>query len=68
MRILPFTTFAGHQADAHFSPDGNRVAFSWDREKKDNGDIYVNGTALTSRIVDIRASDQLASNARAPKN
>jgi Tol biopolymer transport system component len=68
MHILPFTTFPGHQGDAHFSPDGNRVAFSWDGDKEHNGDIYLNGTARTKRIVDIRASDQLASNAGAPKN
>jgi Tol biopolymer transport system component len=41
MRIVPFTTFPGHQGGARFSPDGNQIAFSWDGEKEDNSDIYV---------------------------
>jgi len=41
MRIVPFTSFPGHQDDARFSPDGNQIAFAWDGEKEDNWDIYV---------------------------
>jgi Tol biopolymer transport system component/predicted Ser/Thr protein kinase len=41
MRVVPFTTFPGHQDDARFSPDGNQIAFSWDGEKEDNWNIYV---------------------------
>jgi Tol biopolymer transport system component len=41
MRVVPFTSFPGHEVDARFSPDGNQIAFSWDGEKKDNWDIYV---------------------------
>jgi Tol biopolymer transport system component/DNA-binding winged helix-turn-helix (wHTH) protein len=41
MRIVPFTSFPGHQAGASFSPDGNQIAFAWDGEKEDNWDIYV---------------------------
>ena len=41
MRIVPFTTFPGHQDYASFSPDGNQIAFAWDGEKGDNWDIYV---------------------------
>jgi Tol biopolymer transport system component/predicted Ser/Thr protein kinase len=41
MRIVPFTTFPGHQDYARFSPDGNQIAFAWDGEKGDNWDIYV---------------------------
>jgi serine/threonine protein kinase/Tol biopolymer transport system component len=41
MRIVPFTTFLGHQDDARFSPDGNQIAFAWDGEKGDNWGIYV---------------------------
>jgi Tol biopolymer transport system component/serine/threonine protein kinase len=41
MRVVPFTTFLGHQGDARFSPDGNQIAFAWDGEKEDNWDIYV---------------------------
>jgi Tol biopolymer transport system component/predicted Ser/Thr protein kinase len=41
MRVVPFTSFPGHERDARFSPDGNQIAFSWDGEKEDNWDIYV---------------------------
>ena len=41
MRIVPFTSYPGHQDYARFSPDGNQIAFSWDGEKGDNWDIYV---------------------------
>jgi Tol biopolymer transport system component/predicted Ser/Thr protein kinase len=41
MRIVPFTTFPGHQDFARFSRDGNQIAFAWDGEKGDNWDIYV---------------------------
>jgi Tol biopolymer transport system component len=41
MRIVPFTSYAGHQDHARFSPDGNQIAFSWTGEKGDNWDIYV---------------------------
>jgi Tol biopolymer transport system component len=41
MRVVPFTTFLGHQDYARFSPDGNQIAFAWDGEKEDNWDIYV---------------------------
>jgi Tol biopolymer transport system component/tRNA A-37 threonylcarbamoyl transferase component Bud32 len=40
-RIVPFTSFPGHQDYARFSPDGNQIAFLWDGEKGDNADIYV---------------------------
>jgi Tol biopolymer transport system component len=41
MRIIPFTSFPGHQDEARFSPDGNQIAFSWGGETEDNRDIYV---------------------------
>jgi Tol biopolymer transport system component/tRNA A-37 threonylcarbamoyl transferase component Bud32 len=41
MRIVPFTSFPGHQAHPSFSPDGNQIAFAWDGEKEENPDIYV---------------------------
>jgi Tol biopolymer transport system component len=41
MRIVPFTSFPGHQDAARFSPDGNEIAFAWDGEKGDNWGIYV---------------------------
>lgn len=41
MRVVPFTSFPGHERGARFSPDGNQIAFVWDSEKEDNGDIYI---------------------------
>lgn len=41
MRIVPLTSFPGHQNYARFSPDGKQIAFAWDGEKGDNWDIYV---------------------------
>lgn len=41
MRVVPFTTFPGHERGARFSPDGNQIAFAWDGENEDNWDIYV---------------------------
>jgi eukaryotic-like serine/threonine-protein kinase len=41
MKVLPFTSFAGHEGSPAFSPDGNQIAFDWDGETSDNIDIYV---------------------------
>jgi eukaryotic-like serine/threonine-protein kinase len=38
---VPLTTYPGAQGWPSFSPDGNLVAFGWNGEKRDNGDIYV---------------------------
>ena len=40
-RVVPLTSFPGHQGHARFSPDGNQIAFEWDGEKEDTSDIYV---------------------------
>jgi Tol biopolymer transport system component/tRNA A-37 threonylcarbamoyl transferase component Bud32 len=52
MRIVPFTSFPGHQFSPRFSPDGNQIAFAWDGEKEDNTDIYVKliGTEKALRL------------------
>jgi Tol biopolymer transport system component len=41
MRAVPLTTLRGVQRSPSFSPDGNRVAFSWTGSKQDNPDIYI---------------------------
>jgi Tol biopolymer transport system component/tRNA A-37 threonylcarbamoyl transferase component Bud32 len=41
LHAVPLTSFQGVQEAPSFSPDGNQVAFSWDGEKQDNGDIYI---------------------------
>jgi len=45
VRVTVLTTFAGIEAYPAFSPDGNRIAFSWNGEGQDNFDIYVRATA-----------------------
>lgn len=39
--VVPFTSNQGVQQSPSFSPDGSRVAFSWNGEKEDNFDIYI---------------------------
>ncbi len=41
MRIVPFTTLPGIEANPRFSPDGKLVAFQWNGPARDNWDIYV---------------------------
>jgi serine/threonine protein kinase len=41
LRAVPLTTLAGVERSPTFSPDGDRVAFSWNGSKQDNADIYV---------------------------
>src|SRR5581483_11685142 len=38
---VPLTSEEGAQLGPSFSPNGDRVAFSWEGEKQDNFDIYV---------------------------
>jgi len=38
---IPFATYPGWEADPSFSPEGSRIAFSWNGYKKDNLDIWV---------------------------
>ena len=40
LNIVPLTSYPGAEHYPSFSPDGSRVAFSWDGEKQDNFDIY----------------------------
>lgn len=41
MRIAPLTTQPGSELYPTFSPGGDRVAFSWNGEKRDNWDVYI---------------------------
>jgi serine/threonine protein kinase len=40
-RIVPLTSDPGFQESPALSPDGKRVAYTWDGEKGNNSDIYV---------------------------
>jgi serine/threonine protein kinase len=40
---VPLTSYVGQEREPSLSPDGNRVAFSWDGPNQDNFDIYVKG-------------------------
>jgi eukaryotic-like serine/threonine-protein kinase len=41
LKAVPFATYPGWEADPSFSPEGSRIAFSWNGHKKDNLDIWV---------------------------
>ena len=41
LSAVPLTTYSGVEQQPSFSPDGNKVAFTWNGEKEDNFDIYV---------------------------
>ena len=43
---VPLTSYVGSALCPSFSPEGGRVAFSWDGEKQDNSDIYVKQIGL----------------------
>jgi eukaryotic-like serine/threonine-protein kinase len=41
MRIVPFTSYPGHQGGPRFSSDGKQIAFAWDGEKEDHWHVYL---------------------------
>ena len=41
LRAVPLTSYPGQQSYPSLSPDGNRVAFTWNGEKQDSFQIYV---------------------------
>ena len=38
---IPFTSLTGHEIYPEFSPDGSRIAFSWNGENQNRYDIYL---------------------------
>ncbi|MEK7407209.1 MAG: protein kinase [Acidobacteriota bacterium] len=60
-RAVPLTSFAGYEEHPSFSPDGTQIAFSWNGEKQDNQDIYVQliGTGSVVRITTDPAPDRV---------
>ena len=59
MNVVPLTSYPGSEIYPSFSPDGNRVAFSWNGEKQDNFDIYVKliGSPTPVRLTSDAAAD-----------
>jgi Tol biopolymer transport system component/serine/threonine protein kinase len=55
VRPRPFTSFAGSEDQAAFSPDGKQIAFAWSGETGDNQDIY-------TKLVDVGAPLRLTTN------
>jgi eukaryotic-like serine/threonine-protein kinase len=41
LKVVPLTSYVGIQRFPSLSPDGRELAFSWNGEKQDNLDIYV---------------------------
>ena len=58
-QITPLTSYAGREEFPSFSPDGNKVAFSWNGDHEDNFDIYVKvvDSAAPLRLTSDPASD-----------
>jgi Tol biopolymer transport system component/tRNA A-37 threonylcarbamoyl transferase component Bud32 len=59
VRAVPLTSYPGGEMFPTLSPDGNQVAFVWDREKQDDSDIYVKpvGPGPPIRLTDNPAED-----------
>ncbi|MEJ2077982.1 MAG: hypothetical protein P8Z74_08250, partial [Acidobacteriota bacterium] len=60
LKVTPFTTDGSVKRLPRFSPDGERVAYSWDGPTRDNLDIYVKGLGAgsePSRLTDDPAED-----------
>jgi Tol biopolymer transport system component len=41
MKVMQLTSMNGLETSPAFSPNGTQVAFSWNGEREDNYDIYV---------------------------
>jgi eukaryotic-like serine/threonine-protein kinase len=56
LKAVPLTSYAGVESEPSFSPDGNKVAFTWSGEKGDNDDIYVMQVGSTGMPVRLTTS------------
>ncbi|MCP5115696.1 MAG: hypothetical protein GY953_33125, partial [bacterium] len=56
---VPLTTYPGRETHPSFSPEGDRVAFAWEGENRDNWDIYVKliGQETPLQLTDHPAED-----------
>jgi Tol biopolymer transport system component/tRNA A-37 threonylcarbamoyl transferase component Bud32 len=61
--LVPLTALPGGELSPSFSPDGNQVAFSWNGEKGENWDVYIQmvGSAETRPLTTNPAPDILPS-------
>jgi Tol biopolymer transport system component/DNA-binding winged helix-turn-helix (wHTH) protein len=50
MRIVPFTSLPGIEAQPRFSPDGRYVVFQWDGPNRDNLDIYIKQIGVEGQL------------------
>jgi serine/threonine protein kinase/dipeptidyl aminopeptidase/acylaminoacyl peptidase len=59
LRAVPLTSLQGAERRPSFSPEGDRVAFSWNGPRQDNSDIYVQqiGTGSELRLTSDPAID-----------
>jgi Tol biopolymer transport system component/serine/threonine protein kinase len=61
MKVVQLTALNGLEIAPTFSPDGTQVAFSWNGEREDNYDIYVQtiGSSDVRRLTTDPATDSL---------
>ncbi|MEM1041420.1 MAG: winged helix-turn-helix domain-containing protein [Bacteroidota bacterium] len=54
LKTVPFTSFPGQEADPELSPDGEKVAFTWEGADGGNVDVYVKqaGAEIPLRLTD----------------
>jgi len=50
LRVTPLITLPGVSRDPSFSPDGDRVAFTWTGPNQDNRDVYVQQIGIGSPL------------------
>ncbi len=63
LRVMPFTGAAGNENNPAFSPDGNRLAYSWKRGEDLNSDIYTKlvGAGEPLQLTKTEANEQYPS-------